>query len=229
MFVDAGGGGGGGIDTPSQDLSGDPNSGGSPASGDNSDPGAAGNSQDPGLPDLGPPPAFDPNALSGLQPPPVPLPACNTATLNDPNLFWASNFATPEQVDAFFQSSNAPASWDGYQAAEAFSGQGINPGLAVGIINAETSFGNNPLSERNVRDPFSSGGKDFSSSLSRGLGAVVKLENHTYTDNTPLSALENQQNDLGQLYSATQKGAWLTNVDAGFQQLAAFIGQCAFY
>jgi RHS repeat-associated protein len=139
-----------------------------------------------------------------------PKPKCSDLSLNNPSAFWDDNFATPEQIDSFFETTNSPASWDGAAAAAAFIAQGINPGLAVGIIGGETSFGNNGLSTRNTMDPFSSGGSSFQSSLARGLGTIVKLENHTYTDDTPVSGLFNGQNDLpsnipgsGQVYSTT--------------------------
>jgi RHS repeat-associated protein len=181
----------------------------------------------PGIPG-GTPPLI--NLGPAPQPPP---PLCSSGSLNDQNLFWADNFATPEQVDQFFQSTNGPGSWDGYAAAAAFIAQGINPGLAVGIIGAETSFGNNGLSQRNAADPFSSGGANFAGSLSRGLGTVVKLENHTFTDGAPLSALINGRNDLpsnipgsGQAYTTTDRGAYPGFIDSWFRRFAKFIGKC---
>lgn len=176
-------------------------------------------------------PAFskDPYGLAAE----CPLPDCKTLSLNNAASFWDDSFATPEQVDAFFQSTNAPASWDGYDAAAAFIAQGINPGLAVGIVGGETSFGNNGLSARNVRDPFSSGGTSFAGSLSRAVGAVVKLENHTYTDDTPVTALFNGMNDLassipgsGQAYSTTDRDRYPNFIDSWFQKLARFLGKC---
>ncbi len=92
------------------------------------------------------------------------------------------------------QNTNSPGSWNGYAAAQAFIDQGINPALAVAIMGAETSMGNGNLSARNTRDPFSSGGSNFSSSLSRGLGTITKLENATFTDSNPLTALIDQNN-----------------------------------
>ena len=161
------------------------------------------------------------------------LPDCNTLTLNNEAMFWDDTFATPEQVDAFFQSTNAPASWDGYDAAAAFIAQGINPGLAVGIIGGETSFGNNGLSPRNTNDPFSSGGSNFANSLSRAVRTVVKLENHTFTDNTPVTALFNGMNDLpsnipgsGQMYSTTDGDRYPAFIDSWFRKLAKFLGKC---
>jgi RHS repeat-associated protein len=158
---------------------------------------------------------------------------CKTLSLNNATTFWDDSFATPEQVDAFFQSTNAPASWDGYDAAAAFIAQGINPGLAVGIVGGETSFGNNGLSSRNTRDPFSSGGSNFAGSLSRSVGTVVKLENHTYTDDTPVTALFNGMNDLpsnipgsGQVYSTTDGDKYPGFIDYWFRQLAKFLGKC---
>jgi len=161
------------------------------------------------------------------------LPDCKTLSLNNAATFWDDSFATPEQVDAFFQSTNAPASWDGYDAAAAFIAQGINPGLAVGIIGGETSFGNNGLSPRNNGDPFSSGGSSFAGSLSRSVGAVVKLEDHTYSDDTPVTGLFNGMNDLpsnipgsGQVYSTTDGEKYPSFIDSWFRKLAKFLGKC---
>jgi hypothetical protein len=103
----------------------------------------------------------------------------------------------------------------------------------VGIIGGETSFGNNGLSARNTRDPFSSGGSDYGSSLSRGVGTIVKLEDHTYTDNTPVSALFNGKNDLpsnikgsGQMYSTTDGDKYPGFIDSWYRKLAKFLGKC---
>jgi len=176
-------------------------------------------------------PAFskDPYGLT----PQCPLPDCKTLSLNNAATFWDDSFATPEQVDAYFQSTNAPASWDGYDAAAALIAQGINPGLAVGIVGGETSFGNNGLSPRNTRDPFSSGGSNFASSLSRSVGAIVKLEDHTYSDDTPVTGLFDGMNDLpsnipdkGQMYSTTDGDKYPGFIDYWFRQLAKFLGKC---
>jgi hypothetical protein len=150
-------------------------------------------------------------------------------SLDNPSTFWNDSFATPEQVDSFMQSTNAPGSWDGYDAAQAFIDQGINPGLAVGIMGAETSMGNATLSSRNIQDPFSSGGTSFASSLSRGLGTVTKLENSTLSDSTPLTALIDQNNTLDEAYegdSPAIRQAWLNHVNSWYRKLAKFLGLC---
>jgi RHS repeat-associated protein len=176
-------------------------------------------------------PAFskDPYGLAAE----CPLPDCKSLSLNNAATFWDDSFATPAQVDAYFQSTNAPASWDGYDAAAALIAQGINPGLVVGIVGGETSFGNNGLSPRNTRDPFSSGGSDFAGSLSRSVGAIVKLEDHTYSDDTPVTGLFDGMNDLpsnipdkGQMYSTTDGDKYPGFIDYWFRQLAKFLGKC---
>jgi hypothetical protein len=55
---------------------------------------------------------------------------CGSFSLDNPSSFWNDAFATPEQMDSFFQSTNGPASWDGYDAGQAFIDQGMNSGLA---------------------------------------------------------------------------------------------------
>ncbi|MGB8475628.1 MAG: RHS repeat-associated core domain-containing protein, partial [Candidatus Acidiferrum sp.] len=171
-------------------------------------------------------------ALGGTRRPPPP--PCNSGSLNDPNLFWADNFATPEQVDAFFQSSNSPASWDGYDAAAAFIAQGINPGLAVGVIGAETSFGNASLSNNNINNPFSAfpGGRpasSFQQSLQAGLRTVTRIEDTTFNDSAPLTALIDQNNTLNIAYEGDPmpaRMAWANNVNSWFQRFAKFLGKC---
>ena len=165
----------------------------------------------------------------------TPKPKCKDLNLDNAQTFWNDQFATPDQVESYFQ--NQGMDWDGAAAGAAFAAAGINPGLAVGIINAETSFGNSALglSGRNERDSFSSGGKNFANSLERGLGVVVKIENATFTDGTSLSVLENKQNDaggyrgtkpVGQQYSGTEIQTWLNNVETGFRDFARFLGLC---
>ncbi len=160
---------------------------------------------------------------------------CKDLSLNDPSVFWDGTFATPDQVQAYF--TNQGVTWDGKATGDEFSAADLNPGLAVGIINAETSFGNSPrgLTARNERDPFSTGGKNFGNSLTRAVDTINKLEEHTFTDNQPLSALVNRQNDAagyrhgraqGQAYDTTQIGQWLNNVQNGFRDFARFLGLC---
>jgi hypothetical protein len=111
----------------------------------------------------------------------------------------------------------------------------------VGIVSAETSFCNNGCSSFNMNNPFSVGGYNanawnsgdpsvnFDSSLQMGLNTIVKLENSTYSDNQPLTALYDQNNSLGQLYVAgsnTVQNQWEDNVNTGFRALAQFIGLC---
>jgi RHS repeat-associated protein len=175
----------------------------------------------------------DLSKLIGPPKPPPPPPPCDQESLDDPRNFWNDSFATPEDIDRFFQSQNGPGTWDGYNAATAFIAKGINPALAIGIIGAETSFGNNGLSERNKRDPFSAGGTDFASSLTRGLGAIVKLEDHTYTGSRPVSALTNGRNDLpsnmpgsGQLYTTTDRDKYTGFINYWFRAFAKFQRLC---
>lgn len=161
------------------------------------------------------------------------LPPCNNFTLDSADTFRDDQFATPEQVDAFVSAqAMAPAAWDGYNAAVAFSNAGINPALALGIIGAETSF--NPTARGRV-DPFSSGGTSFSSSLSRGLATIVKIQYATYSNSTPLAALWDANNPLpvrkgviGQQYVADGTGptTWKAGVQTWFRKFARFIGKC---
>jgi len=158
----------------------------------------------------------------------APVTSCSAEDLNSPSFFSDSDFATPDQVAAFMQAQvNAPRSWNGLQAAYAFSGAGLNPGIAVGVIGAETSFGNSGLSQYNISNPFSAlGATNFTSSMAGALGTVMKLESTTYTPGTPLDALTNGQNVLGQVYTSTQQQAWRSNVNSWFRKLAKFIGNC---
>jgi len=154
---------------------------------------------------------------------------CSGLSLDNPSTFWNDNFATPDQIDSFMQSTNAPGTWDGYDAASAFIAQGMNPGLAVAIMGAETSMGNSNLSARNIRDPFSSGGANFGSSLTRGLGVVTKLENATASDSNPLNALIDQNNLLNQAYEGDDwatRQAWFNHVNSWYQKLGKFLGLC---
>ncbi len=168
------------------------------------------------------------------------LPDCKTLSLNNPGTFWNDSYATEEQVQAFLESQpNAPGNWDGYNAADAFQRAGINPGLAVGIIGAETSFGNGPrLSQNNINNPFSAfpGGKpasNFAQSLSAGLGTVTNIQNHTSSDSTPFTALIDNQNDaFGNVPACYDCGGpqerhdWLNNVTSWFRNFAKFLGKC---
>lgn len=68
--------------------------------------------------------------------------------------------------------------------------------------------------------------------------AARQLEAHADDPITPLSDLENRENDLrsneaadpsggsGQLYSDTQRPQWLGNVNNFFRKLARFLGKC---
>ena len=161
----------------------------------------------------------------------LPPPNCSTASLDDPNLFWADNFATPQQVDSYFQSQNGPGSWDGWNAAQDFIGKGINPGLAVGIVGAETSFGNGPvLSANNINNPFScDSSPNFNASANCAANSVAHYEDMTYTDNTPLTALINRQNPPGYAYEGDLPPTpqnWLNAVNDWFRKFAKFLGKC---
>jgi RHS repeat-associated protein len=166
----------------------------------------------------------------------VPVP-CTSLTLNNPSTFYNNLFASPDQVEAFFASqSNAPTSWNGMDVGFAALSAGLNPGLLVGIVGAETSFGNapKPLSPGNIKNPFSANGATtFAASVASGVQTVMKLETHTYTPGTPLSALINFQNSLnppiGQVYELggvdTQQ-TWINNVNVWFRKFAKFLGDC---
>ena len=156
------------------------------------------------------------------------LPLCKNLSLNDPSVFWNNKYATPNQVEAFFQSVNAPEGWNGFNAAQDFIGKGINPGVAVGIIGAETFFGGGPqLTAGNVNNPFScDSSSNFNASAICSANTVAHDEAITYTPNTPLSALENEANPLNRQYSATQSKTWLDNVNAWFKKLAKYLGKC---
>jgi RHS repeat-associated protein len=169
------------------------------------------------------------------------LPDCKTLSLDNSSTFWNDSFATEEQVQAFFESQpKAPGTWDGYAAADAFQRAGINPARAVGIIGAETSFGNGPrLSQNNINNPFSAfpGGKpatNYAQSLSAGLGTVVNIQAHTSSDSTPLTALIDDQNDaLGNGVPAQYEGDdpatrlnWLNSVNFWFRKFAKSFGKC---
>jgi hypothetical protein len=145
-----------------------------------------------------------------------------------------TRFAAPTQVEQFFRSQRSvPTSWSGAVAAQAFIDRDLNPGLAVGILGAETSFGGGPrLSPRNIRDPFHSGGHSFEASARRAAHAVDRILNATRTPNTPLEALVNGQNDLrgpgrpGFVYTATQQQLWVSNVNFWFRAFVRFLGKC---
>jgi RHS repeat-associated protein len=195
-----------------------------------------------------PSPAIDPcnpgGGRHGNGPRPLPLPRplsakmiasllpCGLLDLNSPSTFWDSGFATAEQLDAFFEAlPNAPSSWNGLQAGYAFSGAGLNPGLAAGIIGAETSYGNGPpLSQNNINNPFSyNGATNFTSSMSGAVGLIMRLESTTYTLSTPLTALINQANVLNRAYEGDPMDVrinWASNVNSWFQRFAAFTGNC---
>jgi hypothetical protein len=101
----------------------------------------------------------------------------------------------------------------------------------VGIVNAETSFGNGslPLSTTNIINPFSCGIGDvsnFNASANCAANTVAHDEAITNTPDTPLSALENRDNPLGRQYTTTQIGDWMKNVENGFKKFAKFIGKC---
>lgn len=160
---------------------------------------------------------------------------CADLSLDNPNTFWDDSFATPDQVDSFFQSTNAPSTWDGYDAAQAFIDAGLNPGLAVGIIGAETSFGNGSnLSQNNINNPFSvfprgNPATSYNQSLAIAVSTVARIENATSTDSVPLSALINQQNSLNVAYEGDAVGVrtqWRNNVNSWFQKLSRFLGLC---
>jgi len=164
---------------------------------------------------------------------------CNSLSLDDPSTFWDDNFASPEQIDQYFEAQNGPGSWDGYDAAQAFISAGINPGLAVGIVGAETSFGNGPeLLQNNMNNPFSTfhpvNGKvvpssNYSQSLGLALNLIVRIQDATSTDQSPVTALVNNQNTLNKVYegddSAT-RAAWVNHVNNYFRKLAKFLGNC---
>jgi RHS repeat-associated protein len=170
----------------------------------------------------------DPSGQAGCKP------DCSSLSLDNPNTFWDDTFATPEQVDSFFEASNGPGSWDGYDAAQAFINAGINPGLAVGIIGAETSFGNGSLSQNNINNPFSTFPKgkpatSFSQSLALAVGAVTRIQNTTTTDSAPVTALIDQQNTLNRAYegdSMNIRTQWRDNVNSWYRKLANFLGLC---
>ena len=120
---------------------------------------------------------------------------CSCLSLDNQATFYNAQAATPAQVQAFLSGyPGVPATWDGAEAAEAFSAAGLNPGLAVGILGAETSL--NPSNNRNVIDPFSSGGSNFASSLKRALQVIAKIESASDTYNHPLANLTNMKNSL---------------------------------
>ena len=232
-----GGGGGGGCDSEIMDCGEDlPGGGGIPVYGwvnviENRGDWTQIGTMSP--PDIGGPPTLPVNLCGPIcipaNPPSPPPPPCSSVTLDDLGTFWLNGMATPEQVDAFFQSTNAPASWDGYDAAASFIAQGINPGLAVGIIGAETSFGNNGLSATNLVNPFScaiGSTSNFNASASCAANTVAHDERITTTPTTPLSALENGANPLNRVYSETQPQAWLQNVNNWFRRFAKFLGDC---
>jgi hypothetical protein len=96
-------------------------------------------------------------------------------------------------------------------------------------MGAETSMGNAGLSQRNINDPFSSGGANFASSLSLGLGTITKLEDTTTNDPYPLSALIDQNNTWNEAYEGDAwplRLAWFNHVNSWYRRLAKFLGQC---
>jgi RHS repeat-associated protein len=157
--------------------------------------------------------------------------SCSKLSLDDPATFGNATAATPEQVEAFFSSySTAPSTWDGAAAATAFSAADLNPGLAVGIVGAETSF--KPSNNRNATDPFSSGGSNFTKSLARGLGAITKIEAASFNSDHPLANLTNARNHLrgeklpGMQYDITKTAQWTKNVNSFYRKFEQFNGVC---
>ncbi|MGH9374959.1 MAG: RHS repeat-associated core domain-containing protein [Terriglobia bacterium] len=164
------------------------------------------------------PPSIFSAILSGIK-----SVACSALDLNESSLFHDTSFLSPNQVNAFFQQlpSTAAKSWDGSYLADVFSSKGINPGVGVGIINAETSF------KGNANDPFNSGGSNFYSSTDRGLAVVVKLESNAYNLAVPLSNLTNGANSLGEKYTTTTPTSqYNTNINFGFRKAAKSAGVC---
>jgi RHS repeat-associated protein len=161
----------------------------------------------------------DSGAPLSVQPPPP----CRALNLNNYGTFYDPAFFSADQVSDFFSGLNSfTESFDGAALTNAFAGSGINPGVGVGIINAETSFWNG-----NPNNPFNSGGTTFQSSLNRGLGTVVKLENNSFSLGAPLSNLTTGENSLGQQYTNTTKTAdYNAGVNSGFRRLARSQGQC---
>jgi len=179
----------------------------------------------------------------GLTPPTGTKSPCSSLTLDERTVFFNPTFVAPVQVGQYIKSYAGPkgaAAWDGAAVGLAFAAAGVNPGVGVGIMSAETSLANakGGPSVRNLNDPFSSqlgtsaGDATFLRSLRRGLATVLKLENATKTPATPLSALINQQNDLrgkgtpGQQYDLTDPSTWAANVNAGFVAMAKAAGAC---
>jgi len=157
--------------------------------------------------------------------------SCSCLSLDNQATFYDATAATPAQVQAFLSSyPGVPATWDGAEAARAFSAADINPGLAVGILGAETSLA--PSNSRNVTDPFSSGGSEFHSSMMQGLRVIAKIESASYTYNHPLANLTNGNNSLrgrgrsGQQYDTTQTAQWTKNVNSFYRKFIQFIGGC---
>jgi hypothetical protein len=157
---------------------------------------------------------------------------CGDLSLNNPSTFSDTGFATPKQVGAFFQAqADAPGSWDGAYAASVFITRGINPGVAAGIVGAETSFGGaGPLSAANLANPFSCDhSATFTASADCAAGTVADYENSTFTPGTPLAALINRQNPAGLAYEGDQPAVqqrWMNNVNSWFRKLANFLGKC---
>lgn len=48
----------------------------------------------------------------------------------------------------------------------------------------------------------------------------------TFTPKTPLQALANGENSLGEVYDATGPLQWLNNVDSYFRKFMKFLGKC---
>src|SRR5487761_266308 len=157
----------------------------------------------------------------------LPQTPCSDLSLNNLDTFWNQNFATPQQVNSFFQGQpNAPGSWNGEYAAQQSINEGINPGLAVGIVGAETSFGNGPsLSATNIGNPFSCAIGRISNFNGSATCAAQTAFNDAFAGEggtflTPLSAL------VAGHYTTTQTAIWPANVDSWFRKFAKFIGKC---
>ena len=163
---------------------------------------------------------------SGAPIPEPELPPCSALNLDTWGLFYDANFLAGDEIDAFFDQlpGETGQSWNGSTLANAFSGKGLNPGLGVGMINAENSL------TGNSENPFNcppGGGGPFSRSTACAVGVVVKLEKHAYNPAVPLSNLTNKANSLGQQYTTTTStGPYNENVNSGFRKVAKSAGQC---
>lgn len=167
-------------------------------------------------------------SLFGSTPQPgPPQTPCSDLSLNNLGTFWNQNFATPQQVNSFFQGQpNAPGSWNGAYAAQQFINEGINPGLAVGIVGAETSFGNGPsLSATNIGNPFSCAIGRISNFNGSANCAAQTAFNDAFAGEggtflTPLSAL------VAGHYTTTDVREWPQNVEFWFRRFAKSLGRC---